>query len=78
MPGALIGAASHGLSTEQATRFFLLILALLVGIWLLSVLVKWLFSKLNSILKTNLHILWLTFKQKKRIEFFVPDIYSQK
>ncbi|CEK10678.1 VTT domain-containing protein [Legionella hackeliae] len=57
-PGILIGAASSELSHESATRLFLLVLLLLAGIWLLSVGLKWLFIRLNHLLRVSLHGLW--------------------
>ena len=41
-PGVLIGAASSELSTESATRLFVLILIFLVIVWLTSLSIKWL------------------------------------
>lgn len=70
MPGALIGAASHGLSAEVATRLFLLILLILAGIWLASLLIKWLFIKLNLFLKNNLHCFWMNFEKKGTLRLF--------
>ncbi|WP_198009874.1 hypothetical protein [Legionella tunisiensis] len=57
-PGVLIGAASSELSPESATRLFLLILVLLASIWLLSVGLKWLFIRINRLLRTSLHDFW--------------------
>ncbi|ASQ45882.1 bifunctional DedA family/phosphatase PAP2 family protein [Legionella clemsonensis] len=57
-PGFLIGAASSELSQESATRLFLLVLVLLAGIWLLSVGLKWLFIRLNRLLRVGLHGFW--------------------
>ncbi|KTD53164.1 Legionella secretion system protein Y [Legionella santicrucis] len=62
MPGVVLGAASHELSTENATHLFVLILILLAGIWLISLIVKWLIKQLNSFLKLSLHNLWIKFK----------------
>lgn len=59
VPGVLIGAASSELSPESATRLFILILILLVGIWLLSVALKWLFIRLNRLLSRNFNRFWL-------------------
>lgn len=64
MPGVVIGAAGHELSAESATRLFILILILLAGIWALSLMIKWLVSKLNSFLKQHLHALWIRLKRK--------------
>ncbi|ARG97600.1 VTT domain-containing protein [Legionella micdadei] len=58
LPGVLIGTASSELSPESATRLFMLILILLAGIWLLSVGLKWLFIRINNILRVNLHRFW--------------------
>jgi len=63
MPGVIIGAASHELSTKSATHLFTLILVLLAGIWLLSIMIKWLVVKLNALLKRHLHDLWVKFKK---------------
>ena len=59
LPGVLIGAASSELSPERATRLFLLILFSLAGLWLLSVGIKWLFIRINRLLRTYLHNFWL-------------------
>jgi membrane protein DedA with SNARE-associated domain len=70
MPGALIGAASHGLSAESATRLFLLILIVLAAIWLISLFLKWLFLKLSSFFRNNLHHFWLSFKHNPKLSTF--------
>ncbi|MDI9818223.1 MULTISPECIES: VTT domain-containing protein [unclassified Legionella] len=57
-PGVLIGAASSELSPESATRLFLLILVLLAAVWLFSVILKWLFIRLNQLLRLGLHNFW--------------------
>lgn len=57
-PGVLIGAASSELSPESATRLFVLILVLLASIWLLSVGLKWLFIRINRLLRSSLHDFW--------------------
>lgn len=59
MPGVVLGAATHELSAETATRLFLLILILLAAIWLISLLIKWLITRLNSFLKLYLNRLWI-------------------
>lgn len=59
LPGILIGTASNELSPERATRLFALILFLLAGIWLLSVILKWLFIHTGRILGFYLHRFWL-------------------
>ncbi|HAU0817654.1 TPA: VTT domain-containing protein [Legionella pneumophila] len=67
MPGVLIGAAGHELSAEGATRFFILILVILAVIWLSSLVLKWLFIKLNSFLRSNLYRFWLEIKTSPRL-----------
>lgn len=57
-PGIFIGAASTELPPESATRLFLLILVILASIWLLSLLIKWLFIKLNHLLLLLLENFW--------------------
>lgn len=58
LPGVLIGAASSELSPEAATRLFLLILFTLVGIWLMSIILKWLILRLSHYLRLGLHNSW--------------------
>ena len=67
MPGIVIGAASHELSPETATRLFVFILLLLAGIWLLSLILKWVVIKLNYFLKQHLHNLWLRLKRRSKL-----------
>lgn len=67
MPGVLIGAAGHELSAEGATRLFILILVILAVIWLVSLVLKWLFIRLHSFLKRNLHRFWLKIKVNSRL-----------
>lgn len=74
MPGALIGAASHGLTAESASRLFLLILIIIAGIWLTSLLIRWLFVKLSSYLKNNLHFFWLRLKNNPKLSLFYNAI----
>ena len=57
-PGMLIGAASTELSAEGATRLFVFILILLVLIWLVSVVIKWLFAQASYFFQTRLHHVW--------------------
>jgi len=57
-PGILIGATSSELSAEGATRLFLFILILLVLIWFLSVVIKWLFAQASYFFQTQLHHVW--------------------
>lgn len=58
LPGVIIGAASNELSPESATRLFALILFVLVGVWLLSVAIKWLVITVNRFLRIQLHDFW--------------------
>lgn len=67
MPGVLIGAASNELSTESATRLFLLILIVLVGIWAASVILKYIIGTLNALLKKHLHDFWLWLKDHPKL-----------
>jgi len=59
IPGVLIGAASSELSAESATRLIVLILLLLVTIWFSTQAIKWLFTRINGLLSTHLHRLWM-------------------
>ncbi|CEG56947.1 bifunctional DedA family/phosphatase PAP2 family protein [Legionella fallonii] len=67
MPGVLIGAASHSLSTESATRLFIVILITLAAIWLIGLLLKWLFNKINLFLNNYLHHSWLNLKNRSKL-----------
>lgn len=70
MPGVLIGAAGHELSTESATRLFIIILILLFISWLISILIKWIILKLHSFFKNNLHDFWLKFKTNSTVNLY--------
>lgn len=65
VPGVLVGAASATLSAETATRLFLVIIAVLLGIWLLGMGMKKLWSKIRETLSSYLHHLWLKAKKIK-------------
>lgn len=65
LPGVVIGAAGHELSADSATRLFLIILLVLLCIWLMSMLIKWIFTKIRAFLKNNLHDYWLLLKQSR-------------
>lgn len=58
VPGILIGTASSELSPETATRLFLLVLLLLVALWMLSMVLKWLLMQANRLLRLSLHDFW--------------------
>ena len=77
-PGILIGAASSELSTESATRLFILILILLVIIWLASLAIKWLLIHANQLLRTNLHNLWMRLKHRPRLAYFAKVLAPQE
>jgi membrane protein DedA with SNARE-associated domain len=57
-PGILIGAASSGLSAESATRLFLIVLGILLGVWLLSLGLHWLWKRVSLYLYHQLHHTW--------------------
>lgn len=67
MPGVLIGAAGHELSTEAATRLFILILAVLASIWLTTFLVKLLCVKINYFLKKHMLSYWSHAKRHSKL-----------
>ncbi|MCX7114666.1 MAG: VTT domain-containing protein [Gammaproteobacteria bacterium] len=58
-PGILIGAASHELSPERATRLVMLVLLILVTFWLLTIGMKALFIHFNVWFQKILHQYWL-------------------
>lgn len=74
MPGVLIGAAGHELSTEAATKLFLLILLVLAIIWLGSLLIKKVIIKLHLFFRKHLHDFWLLFKGHPTLLYFFKVI----
>lgn len=71
VPGILIGQASSELSTESATRLFLLILVLLGILWLLSFGTKWLLVNANQYLSVKLDKLWHRLARHPRIGRYI-------
>ncbi|CAM2910094.1 VTT domain-containing protein [Legionella worsleiensis] len=67
IPGFLIGTAGHELSTEGATRLFILILVLLAVAWFASILIKSAYIRINRFLKNNLHHYWLSSKTNSKL-----------
>jgi membrane protein DedA with SNARE-associated domain len=76
LPGVFIGAAGSELSAESASRLFVVILFSLIVIWFISLTLKWSFLKIRSIMKNNLHDLWLSMSKqsvlKKIYEIITP------
>ena len=70
LPGVLIGAASSELSAESATRLFLIVLASLAIIWLLSLLIKFLVNQVARYLKSHLLGFWSALKQHPKLFHF--------
>jgi len=70
MPGVVIGAAGHELSTESATRLFIITLILLIAIWLISLVIKWIILKLHLFFKNNLHDFWMRFKKDSLLDLY--------
>ena len=66
MPGILLGAASVQLSTEQATRLFILVLLILAFVWLSSRIIKWLVLRTQVFFETTVHDAWYSAKKTKR------------
>ena len=73
-PGVLIGAASNELSTESATRLFILILLLLAVVWLATLAIKWLLAHANQFLRTTLHDVWVRLKNNPRLMHFTKKL----
>lgn len=74
MPGVLIGAASSELSAERATRLFMLILALLVATWGLSLGLKWIFRHINHALQAQLNRIWSMAERRPLISRFIQTL----
>ena len=73
-PGVFIGAASHELSAESATRLFIAILVLLVSVWLISQGMKWVFSRASLILQAQLKSAWVWSKRHTRLARFLKKL----
>lgn len=58
LPGVLIGAASSELPPESAAQLIVVVLGILVGIWLISIFIKWSLIKLNQFLSSSLDGFW--------------------
>ncbi|OGV48900.1 MAG: hypothetical protein A3F46_02155 [Legionellales bacterium RIFCSPHIGHO2_12_FULL_42_9] len=58
LPGVLLGAASSELPPESAAQLIVVVLCLLIGIWLITLFIKWSLIKLNQFLSSSLDILW--------------------
>ncbi len=72
MPGVLIGAAGHELSSESATRLFILILLFLLGCWVITFFIKWVFLHIYSFLKKNLHTFWCRLQSIAFVRILTP------
>ena len=77
MPGVLIGAAGHELSTEAATKLFFLILLVLVIIWLGSLLIKKMIITLHFFFRKHLHDFWLLLKGHPSLLYLFKTITPQ-
>jgi membrane protein DedA with SNARE-associated domain len=73
-PGVLIGVASSELSTESATRLFVLILILLIVVWVSSLAIKWLLIHTNQFLRTRLHNTWNRLKRNPRMAYYARKL----
>lgn len=71
IPGVIIGAASHELSNEDASKLFFTILGILVIGWLLSLLVKWIIVYLHQRTKNYLDSIWKRLLQYKSLKRFI-------
>lgn len=78
MPGVLIGAASYELSPETATHLFVIILIALAALWLLSLLIKSLVTKLKTFLKKNLHTFWHHRLKKRGVITYICKAITPK
>lgn len=78
MPGVLIGAAGSELSTEAATKLFLIVIAALVAIWLLSLMVKWVIIRVRLFFRKHLHEFWLLFKAHPILGFCFESITPEE
>lgn len=74
LPGVLIGAASSELSPETATRLFAFILIFLVGLWLVSIAIKWLIQHLSHFLRRALHNRWICLARTPYLAKFLKKI----
>ena len=75
IPGVLIGAASSELTSENASRLFLLVLIILGGVWLASMILKWIIVKAHYYLYFKLDNVWRRLQLSSKgfiFAFFTP------
>ncbi len=78
IPGYIIGAASHQLSPDSAQRLFGLVIGILIGIWILSLLLKYLARMLNHWFAAHVNMLWDWSKKNKPMQYFVHKLMNKK
>lgn len=78
IPGYIIGAASHQLSPDSAQRLFALVIGILIGIWILSLLLKYLAKLLNIWFVAHVYILWQWSKKHKSTQFLIKKLINKK
>ena len=78
IPGYIIGAASHQLSPDSAQRLFGLVIGILIGVWILSLLLKYLARKLNQWFAAHVNMLWHWSKKNKPMQYFVHKLMNKK
>ncbi len=74
LPGVLIGAASHELSAETATRLFVFILLSLAAIWLISQGVRWLFYHASHWMHTQVRKILVWSKHYPRVTHYLRTL----
>lgn len=74
LPGVLLGAASSELPPESAAQLLVVVLCLLVGIWLVSLFIKWSMIQLNQFLNSSLNELWQYYSKHPLLSNFFKYI----
>ena len=69
VPGVIIGAAGSELTTEGATRLFVIILMLLFIIWLGSLGLRWLLLLFHRFFSAHLHNSWIHLKNRPLLRY---------
>lgn len=67
IPGVLIGAASTELSTSNARRLFIFVILILLVLWLMGLLIKWLLQHGRYHIQSQFNVFWCWLSQKKTI-----------
>ena len=78
IPGYIIGAASHQLSAESAQRLFAFVMGILILVWILSLLIKYLARAVNLWFAGHVNKLWRWTSKNKTAQYFIKKLIHKK